>query len=313
MAYRPSYMDALTYPAQDLRLQMADFTSTGVVGSTDLLVTQSPTPGMSVQVSPGVCYVPWTAQTGKGIYRVSSDSTVTLSIATSNATYGRYDAVVMRVYDDGTPSGSKAQLEVVTGTPAPTPNYPTLPANCLLLAYVFVAAGVTSITNSAITDMRVIAGPKKSGGFTISDLASYSVGTGQIQDGAVTSRKMKPNFYRAIGAPSGTITSTTPVIIPSTSLTVSCDVPSVLLIMATASLRNTSGVVYDNYIAVYVDNSGIPPLGHFTFSSSMNPMSVTSMHPVSAGTHTVDLRAWSAGGTIAWADSPVLNVMVFSQ
>jgi len=56
-------------------------------------------------------------------------------------------------------SDDEVELVVVTGTPAGSPTDPALPDNALPLARVVVAAGVSSITNAAITNLAGVARP----------------------------------------------------------------------------------------------------------------------------------------------------------
>lgn len=321
MAYYPSFMDALTYPASALRLVMSDFVKTGIVSPGDLQVTQLGTPGMGVQVAPGTCYVPWTSQTGKGIYRVASDAIVTLTLASSNASYGRYDAIIMRVYDDGTSTGSKAQLEVVTGTPAPTPSYPTLPANSLLLAYVFVGAGVVSITNAVISDMRTIGGPQKAGGFVMADLAANSVGSNQIQAGAVgtnqisdlavTSRKMAPLYYWYEGAASGSMSpGLNPAVIGGTQISITTAANYIALIIGTASVLPNANA--DIYCGIFVDGVKQNPVQH-TVASATHDFTCWALATIGAGNHTIDLRLWTNASQLSWGDMPKIATVLFGR
>lgn len=154
---------------------------TGVVGSGDLAVSENATPNMSVNVAPGMIWMPGTlgaatgfpananAQTAYGLpssfdsqgsYCAYQDGTVNLTIAAADATNPRIDIVVAAV-QDAQYSGSTNQpvLQVVTGTPATTPVAPAAPASAVVLAQVAVAAGATSIDTADITDERGFARP----------------------------------------------------------------------------------------------------------------------------------------------------------
>jgi hypothetical protein len=130
----------------------------------DLAVTQQGTPNMSVLVNPGQCYMPgsqvspptsmtWSSQAS---YFSLNDAQVTVTIATADPVNPRIDSVYY-VTQDSYYSGSNNQavIGVVTGTPAPSPSAPAIPANGILLAYVAVAANATSIVNANITDKRI--------------------------------------------------------------------------------------------------------------------------------------------------------------
>ena len=142
----------------------------GVVGLSDLLVTQNGTPNMSVNVAGGrpggEAWVAGSTTTGQGLYYVYNDGTVNLSIAAANATNPRVDAVYAQVQDATYAGSTNAwQLAVATGTPtagATLSNLTgagTVPASSLLLAYVLVPASSTSVITANIQDARVFARP----------------------------------------------------------------------------------------------------------------------------------------------------------
>lgn len=85
---------------------------------------------------------------------VNIKSTETLTLPTADVANGRYDAVILR-YDE---TERKITLGTLTGTPSSNPSYPTISRNentfDICLAYVYVAAGATSISESSIIDKR---------------------------------------------------------------------------------------------------------------------------------------------------------------
>lgn len=127
------------------------------------VVQASPTPNMTVVVSPGRALIP---RAGQGSYLASVDSAKTLDVAAADSINGRKDIVVLSIRDleQGDtwpstitqPSGQLgvAFLDYITGTPAGSPVQPATPANSILLAVVTVAAGATSVTNAAISLQR---------------------------------------------------------------------------------------------------------------------------------------------------------------
>ncbi|HEY9475335.1 MAG TPA: hypothetical protein VIS06_15995 [Mycobacteriales bacterium] len=127
----------------------------GVVAATDCSVAQNGTPNMSINVAAGQVVVAGTESTSQGYYVVYNDAAVNLAVAASDPTNARVDLVVAKVQDSQY-SGAvdAASIAVVTGTPAPTPVEPPLPANRFVLARIDVAAGVSSITSANITDRR---------------------------------------------------------------------------------------------------------------------------------------------------------------
>lgn len=129
----------------------------GVTGSGDLAVTQNGTPNMSVNVAAGRAFIRGTetASLNQGVYSFFNDATVNLTIGAADPTNPRRDLIVAQVRDlNYSGAVSDARLAVIAGTAAASPSDPTPPANALVLARVTVAAGVTSVTTAAITDLR---------------------------------------------------------------------------------------------------------------------------------------------------------------
>ncbi len=124
------------------------------------------TGAMSVAVAAGRAWVPGSAVSTisgqafsvQGDYFALNDAPVTVTVATSDPTNPRIDAVYVAV-NDSFYSGSlnTAVVGVVTGTPAVTPSAPPIPTNALLLATVAVAANATVISSGNVTDARTYA------------------------------------------------------------------------------------------------------------------------------------------------------------
>jgi hypothetical protein len=132
------------------------YSTTGTIGSSSLAVTQSATPGMSVQVASGWAAIVGTTQANMGVYTAYNDAAATAAIATANATNPRIDLICLTINDAYyTGSLNNVVINVVTGTPASSPTVPATPANSIALAKVAVGANVTSIVNANITDLRV--------------------------------------------------------------------------------------------------------------------------------------------------------------
>lgn len=127
----------------------------GVVGVGDLAVTQTPTPSMAVSVASGQVVIPGSQDPFQGVYVVENQGVLNLPVAAADPTNPRVDLVVARV-QDAQYSGqtNSASMAVVTGTPAPSPTDPPVPATAWVLARVAVAANASSITNANITDLR---------------------------------------------------------------------------------------------------------------------------------------------------------------
>jgi hypothetical protein len=119
--------------------------------------------GMSVQVATGYIVVPSSTSSTFGGYLTGQYSTATLTIATSDPTNPRIDAVIVTITDlssTGNGANSTAVVQVITGTPSATPSAPSLtpynttPNSSVLLATVTVPANSTSISSGNITDAR---------------------------------------------------------------------------------------------------------------------------------------------------------------
>ena len=155
----------------------ASLTGTGVVNPGDLAVSQNGTPNMSVNVAQGQAVVPGTlgaagvfgtnltAQTGytgptasftqQGCYYDYNNATVNLTISAADPTNPRIDLVCLSNPDAQYSGASNTPvLQVITGTPAPSPSPPTVPASSLVLAQIAVAANASSIVTANISDQR---------------------------------------------------------------------------------------------------------------------------------------------------------------
>lgn len=136
-----------TYNADDFNAFFNGILSdTGVYKKSGGALKVIPGSGLAVKV-----------QTGRGRIKEhwfvnGSDENLTLS--TADVALGRYDAIVFRL--DGT--ARTITLQVIEGTPAATPVKPTVKRTenvyDICVAYVYVAAGATSVATSAIEDTR---------------------------------------------------------------------------------------------------------------------------------------------------------------
>lgn len=151
----PQYLQGGSHTAQGDRLVLGSIwgpnTAGGVVEGFGI---GSGSSAMQVAVAPGLAIVNNPAPWG-GPYHVGSDTTVQVDVSSADPANGRIDAVVARVYDSAYAGAEdKWQLEVVEGTAAPSPVVPTLPDRTLLLGYVDVNAGASTIAGGDITDQR---------------------------------------------------------------------------------------------------------------------------------------------------------------
>jgi len=147
----PSWLQNGSHPAENDRLTTTGilWKSQGVADYGSMVVAQSATPGMSVQVAAGHALIAGTQTATQGFYIAYNDGATTIAIATANPTNPRIDRIVVAVQDAfyGGTANNQVLFQAVTGTPASSPVAPAAPSNSITLAYVAVAAGATSITN----------------------------------------------------------------------------------------------------------------------------------------------------------------------
>jgi len=154
----PSWLQNGSHPAENDRLTTTGilWKSQGVADFGSMVVAQSATPGMSVQVAAGHALIAGTQTATQGFYIAYNDGATTIAIATANPTNPRIDRIVVAVQDAfyGGTANNQVLFQAITGTPASSPVAPAAPVNSITLALVAVAAGATSITNANITDQR---------------------------------------------------------------------------------------------------------------------------------------------------------------
>lgn len=159
------YGDGLTYAANDQRLMMAALggalggpgnplgVASGVrpgVGQPWQVNTAS---GLSVTVNTGYAVIQASAALNAGVYECILDSTATLTCSAADTVNPRIDSVCVTVTDLGT-SSSSSVVQIVTGTPAPSPSAPALPSNSVLIANITVPQNASTLTSGNISDQR---------------------------------------------------------------------------------------------------------------------------------------------------------------
>lgn len=173
-----AFMQASSYSAEIVRRAMfAQYARTsanhpgiifgGLIGSTDFQISQLGSPNMSVNVSTGEAIVPGNEGGAQGGYYVRGTSTSNLAISTANPSNPRVDTVCLTCGDaqytlpSGGTSGSLT-LQVVTGTPTSGATLSNLsgaaalPGSSLLLGYVLVPAGASSIVTADISNQAQV-------------------------------------------------------------------------------------------------------------------------------------------------------------
>lgn len=154
----PSWLQNGSHTAENDRLTANQivWAQTGVRRTSDLIVTQSAVPAMSVSIGTGWAIIVGDYTTNMGAYSVYNDAAVTGTITAADPTNPRIDRVCLTVADSAyTGSTNTVTVNVVAGTPAGSPTAPATPVNSISLATVAVGAGVTTILTANITDTRV--------------------------------------------------------------------------------------------------------------------------------------------------------------
>ena len=172
----PSWLQNASHPAENDRLTtQALWATTGIIAPASLAVTANSPAAMNVYVADGWAAIVGTTQADMGTYVAYNDASVLLTITTSNPTNPRIDLICMTV-NDSYYSGvlDNVVFQVIAGTPASSPVAPSLPANSISLATVYVAAGATAINSGNITDTRV----SVTTNLPIGDITGVTAGTG---------------------------------------------------------------------------------------------------------------------------------------
>jgi hypothetical protein len=118
-----------------------------------LWVSALATPSLTVAVYPGPAVIP---RASNGVYVAWMFSGISnVTVATADPTNPRLDLVVARVEDTALADANlRAQIQVITGTPAGIPVAPTAPIGSIPLATLRVNALATTITSAQVTDVR---------------------------------------------------------------------------------------------------------------------------------------------------------------
>ena len=135
------------YNADDVNTFLEGLVGDGLYANVDDMFAVTTGTGMTVKVAAG--------KASLAHHWFKSDAVETLSIGTAHAVLNRYDVVAIRLNVATRSIG----LVVLTGTPASQPSVPQIRRDDeyfdLALAYVYVGAGVTAISQSVITDVRL--------------------------------------------------------------------------------------------------------------------------------------------------------------
>ena len=135
------------YNADDVNTFLEGLVGDGLYANVDDMFAVTAGTGMAVNVAAGKASLlhHW----------FRSDAVETLAIGAAHAVLSRYDVVAIRLDK----SNRSIALTVITGTPASSPQVPSIRRDDdyydLALAYISVPAGATAISQSLITDVRL--------------------------------------------------------------------------------------------------------------------------------------------------------------
>lgn len=173
----PSWLQNGSHPAQNDRLTtQALYNTTGIIGSSSLLVTG--TSGLGLSVASGWAAILANAASTYGVYVIYNDAANALTIPAYAVTNPRIDRIVATVNDSAIPygSGDSVSFSIIAGTEAVSPTAPATPNNSISLATVLVPVGSGAIT---ITDTRTFVTSNSFlplGGGTVSGATTFSAG-----------------------------------------------------------------------------------------------------------------------------------------
>lgn len=135
-----------TYSAEQMSLYFKGLVSDGIVPNVGTMFAVTPNSGMTVQVGAGRMFINsrW----------LQNDSVFNIILSSAHATLNRRDLIIARLDY----SNRMITMGKKNGTPAANPTAPSVVRNGtyyeMVLAEIYVGAGVTSITTANITDKR---------------------------------------------------------------------------------------------------------------------------------------------------------------
>lgn len=151
------FLQSESHPAEDVRRLFSYLFAQreGILTPGSLLVSEAGSPNLSVDVAEGALVIAGTEATFQGHYFAENRGVTNLAVSAGDVTNQRYDLVVATVEDTGYGGAtSEWRLEIVEGTPAATPLFPTVPANGFVLAVILVPVSASQIVDADITDIR---------------------------------------------------------------------------------------------------------------------------------------------------------------
>lgn len=141
-----------------------------------MVVAPNSTPNSTVEVSAGVACVRGTQTNAQGHYIVRNDATAVLNVTAADGTNSRRDLVVAQVRDDQYAAFDQDDwvLDIIEGPADGSNADPTVPADCLVLARLAIAAGPGGETISSGSITPLAPQVRATGGITpVASLAAW--------------------------------------------------------------------------------------------------------------------------------------------
>jgi hypothetical protein len=317
----PLWIDGGSYtPELDRTLIRAMWAKRGIVGPLDLLVHQTTVAGLFLEVDGGLLVVDGTTGTYQGRYLCENRGVHTIGpLAPGDGTNPRKDRIIARVDE----TANDWDIEVVQGTPNPSPAEPALPADAFELALLDVPAGDSTFTTGQLTDRRWSSGKglanvrgapiittggvrPTSADMTLTEgqpLFDQSENRGYLWNGSawVSSAAyglIVPNYYNGVLAGGAALTNTTWANVPSI---MTAPFPLVMEVEISGTIANTTGF---NIVALMVnDQAGVNITKGFTANEMIlgtdtrqTPFHIIGSKDVAAGATCGFLSQYRSGG-----------------
>lgn len=206
------WMQNVDYPARLDRALIAAMYDEGVLDLTMFKVTERGAgANFTVDIGTGQAVVAGDDEPNQGNYYLASTSVENRTVTAGPGADSRIDLVVLRINDQnaGGPTTNDVTIEVIAGLPAASPTAPATPDSALALATIGPITNATaSITDSLITDVRLIAGRKCKPG-TLEWHADGVVPNGWLESGLTYDPGDYPALFAHIGVTYGGNGSTT--------------------------------------------------------------------------------------------------------
>jgi hypothetical protein len=278
----------------------------------------TPGSGLQVIVASGAVVVANSSGSTFGGYLFSMMSSGTLTVATADPTNPRVDLICATVSDVGT-SSSFAEVQIITGTPAPSPTTPAVPANSLALAAVLVPANASSILAGNINTAAALT--VAAGGVLPSPASSAPAGYNGAYLHDLTSGSLKHNS--ATGVVQAHVLPFSPQVVAVTS---NVSVPQTPSQVTVSSISFTSDGATDwefafsapdltnntvtIEVALFLDSTQLYAFNTLSgFFQIMYTQAGLSTTP-SAGSHTLSLISTGVTGTNSIIASPTAPIQL---